>query len=389
MSRAVLQFQAWAVTLSLGILSGCDGSGVLGSGPPVTLEFVPGRAESGFVNAVVPAPRVRVLDADGKPLAGVRVRFAIDGGGALAWPYQYSDQRGHASAGGWRLGPSPGPQRILAETDEVAATATVEVLTTPQPAFTIALHYVRHAGLLDNDRLSIVRAALRWEEIVLGDLPDMVMPPTLPASCPAVGDLGGTPIDDLLVLVSAERLQGLAARTSICARRPGGGLPYVVTIRLDPGKASLSGGIRATMIHEIGHALGIGTLWGADVLDYDGDLRYGGAFATAAFELSAGLPASTDDRGVPVQSTGGEGVARVHWSESVFGPEILTPFPPDPTGFEPISGITVAALRDLGYVVDESRADPFSLGSLARVGKVLDGRGMASASRQGVGISRP
>jgi hypothetical protein len=240
----------------------------------------------------------------------------------------------------------------------------------PQPAFTIQLKYVRSEGLLDNDRLSIIRAALRWQEIVLGDIPDLIMPEALPESCPSVPALRGLPIDDLLLLISAERLQNAAARTTICARRPGGGLPSVVLIRLDAGKASLSGGIRATMTHEIGHALGIGTLWGAGVLDYGGELRYGGTFATAAFELYAGPAAADDDRGVPVHSGGGDGVARVHWSESVFGNEILTPFPPDPRAFEPISPITIASLRDLGYVVDEARADHFAAGATGGVGRL-------------------
>ena len=56
---------------------------------------------------------------------------------------------------------------------------------------------------------------------------------------------------------------------------------------------------------------------------------------------------------------GGAGTAGVHWSESVFGNELMTGFisgTPDP-----LSILTVGAMQDLGYTVNYSAADPYTM----------------------------
>lgn len=58
-------------------------------------------------------------------------------------------------------------------------------------------------------------------------------------------------------------------------------------------------------------------------------------------------------------STGGSGSAGKHWAEQVFGNELMTP---RMTGLpNPLSTLTIAALRDLGYSVDYGQADSYSL----------------------------
>jgi hypothetical protein len=61
---------------------------------------------------------------------------------------------------------------------------------------------------------------------------------------------------------------------------------------------------------------------------------------------------------VPVESTGGLGTAGAHWRESMLGNELMTGFA-GPGSEMPFSGVTLGALRDLGYVVDLSRAEAY------------------------------
>jgi hypothetical protein len=53
-----------------------------------------------------------------------------------------------------------------------------------------------------------------------------------------------------------------------------------------------------------------------------------------------------------------------HWRESVFGAELMSPA--IDLGFNPLSVVTVESLEDLGYVVDPSGADPYSLAAPLR-----------------------
>ncbi len=62
---------------------------------------------------------------------------------------------------------------------------------------------------------------------------------------------------------------------------------------------------------------------------------------------------------VPIENLGGKGTRNSHWRESIFGNELMSgfvEFAPNP-----ISIVTVASLADLGYEVDLSRAEGFSL----------------------------
>lgn len=124
------------------------------------------------------------------------------------------------------------------------------------------------------------------------------------------------------------------------------------------------------MEHEIAHALGAGTAWPAGLLrEPGGDLRFLGRSAEAAFHLALGWSAGPAGEGVPVEMGGGSAVARSHWRESVLDRELLTPF--SEAAFsapveQPLSAITVSSLRDLGYVVDDSKTDRFPEGSSGR-----------------------
>ena len=104
--------------------------------------------------------------------------------------------------------------------------------------------------------------------------------------------------------------------------------------------------------HEIGHALGIGSLWeDLGLLDSSTpqDTRFTGPAATAEY---VGIFANAE-QSVPVH------IADLgHWRETVFEAELMTPEVDSPV--EPLSRITAASLADLGYAVDLSQAEPYA-----------------------------
>lgn len=65
---------------------------------------------------------------------------------------------------------------------------------------------------------------------------------------------------------------------------------------------------------------------------------------------------------VPVENTGGVGTRDSHWRETIFKNELMTGFVGGKPN--PLSRVTVASLKDLGYVVDLSKAEKYKLPDL-------------------------
>ena len=115
----------------------------------------------------------------------------------------------------------------------------------------------------------------------------------------------------------------------------------------------------------MGHVFGIGSLWPDANLndsDFDGDpcdeAYLGDSFAQQEWSnlgCSGALPVECRE--------GGEGTLGAHWDEGCLNSELMTGFSEDgePT---PLSKITIGTLKDQGYEVDFSAADPFSIDDL-------------------------
>ena len=92
------------------------------------------------------------------------------------------------------------------------------------------------------------------------------------------------------------------------------------------------------------------------------DTHFRGEAAIAAFNRVGGtsyagekVPAENDTRRY------GRGALDTHWRESVFGAELMTTAVVIEDGSEPLSEVTIAALKDLGYEVDPNRAQRYRL----------------------------
>ena len=104
----------------------------------------------------------------------------------------------------------------------------------------------------------------------------------------------------------------------------------------------------------MGHILGIGTLWSSKGLK--SGFTYTGSNALAEYRVLSGNSSALS---IPLETGGGSGTAGVHWSEATFGNELMTGYvgsAPDP-----LSRMTIASLKDLGYSVNLGAADPYAL----------------------------
>ncbi|MEJ2548947.1 MAG: hypothetical protein P8125_14225, partial [Gemmatimonadota bacterium] len=128
------------------------------------------------------------------------------------------------------------------------------------------------------------------------------------------------------------------------------------------------GAFDVVILHEMGHVVGFGTLWDylgllADPTTPTGtvnDTHFTGANAITAFDAIGG--GAYSDAKVPVENdnvTYGGGSLNGHWRESVFNNELMSPSLN--SAVDPISVLTVESLRDLGYDVDETAADSYTL----------------------------
>ena len=119
----------------------------------------------------------------------------------------------------------------------------------------------------------------------------------------------------------------------------------------------------AVIVHEIGHVLGIGTLWSNRGLLSDaggGDPIFTGPTTLAQFLTLGG--ATYAGRPVPVENTGGAGTRDSHWRESVFRNELMTGFVN--LGVNPLCRMTLGSLQDIGFTsVFFGAADSYSVPS--------------------------
>jgi len=355
------------------------------AGEPVTIEIHDGDGQSAPAGTSVPIPpSVRVLDAFANPVSGVTVGFSIGaGGGTVIGAAKETDTAGIATVDAWTLGPV-GANTLLASLAGVAnvsfsATATAGSGGTGgtggsggggggsgsggSPGYYIDMRL--SGNLTASQQAEFFGAAGRWASVITGDLPDVTV--SIPAdACGITHGAVNETIDDLLILVSVVPIDGpgnVLGSAGPCYVRSSGGLTLVGAVRLDEADVAYlesNGRLSDVIAHELGHVVGIGTRWGGLLVGAGGaDPTFSGTSAVTEF-LSAG-GSSYAGQPVPVENLGGPGTRDGHWRESVFRNELMTGWL-DLSG-NPLSTITVAALADIGYVVDFNGSDGFSVSS--------------------------
>ncbi len=209
-------------------------------------------------------------------------------------------------------------------------------------------------------------AAARWGSIVSSDLATANKVDT--TRCPQVAGFGTIDVDDIAILIGTytDQLGGSLGAAGPCLTRGSNGLTVVGTMRFDTlDLDALLGAdlLQETVTHEMGHILGIGTLWDSKALtsgtSSDPSVcgvnpRYIGVKGVAAYKALGGLEAS-----VPLEDQFGVGSCDGHWSESIFTNELMTSRLN--RGGNPLSNLSIASLEDLGYSVNYAPADVYTL----------------------------
>ena len=250
---------------------------------------------------------------------------------------------------------------VAADAFGLAVSQTVRLVVEPPPAsssFDIDLDFAPNLG--EPERQLVRSAADQWTAIVTGDLSEV--PTTGSSDCADDSDVFTGLVDDLRLhvapLLALSNYGGLA---SIAGVREESGLPFRGRIRVRPigSHEGAAQSFERTVLHEIGHALGFDTgVWQRRNLFHNpsrqlgagADTHFSGDHAVRAFNDAGGSGFSARSK-VPLHNAGTSN-SDAHWA---FG-ELM-----DVSGTGPLSAITAAVFRDLGYEVDQTQAEEFDL----------------------------
>lgn len=253
------------------------------------------------------------------------------------------------------------------DTSKKASLTVTVSAPAPAPApttdpFTITVVFPASSNLSEGQKAAFTSAAARWSKVISAGLPD-------------VGGVrlstGQTvTVDDVTIVASGVAIDGpgqILGQAGPRQVRGGTTLPLWGEMQFDSADlASMEAGgtLQGVITHEMGHVLGIGTLWNkflsanATSCTSATKVQYTGTNGLAQYKGLGGLVAA-----VPVEDSYGEGTKCGHWKESVFQSELMTGFASKSA--MPLSRITLGALADLGYSVNYAAADAYTIPSVS------------------------
>ena len=353
-----------------------------------TLQIYNGNDQTGPANTLLPTPlSVRVRNGTGTAIEGAKGTFFVtSGGGSLSRTSLLTNSLGRATTN-WTLGTS-GVQQVTATVPLIGSVTFNATIAAPVSNYNIEIRYITTPTAAQ--QAAVNAAVARWRQVIVGDVPDINMVGA-PAGCdePAINSV----VDDIVIFVDFALIDGaggILGSAGPCWYRGTSILPISGSLRLDAADlASMEadGSMQDVIIHEIGHILGIGTLWNANppnFLDFvsTDSVRFNGPLATTAFNSSGGSlfagPKVPVENCVGIPGCGG-GTINAHWRELVMGRELMTGYLSGTT--RPLSLITVQSLADFGYTVNTAAADAYTVGAALRATPEPAGRHLNEAPR--------
>lgn len=238
--------------------------------------------------------------------------------------------------------------------------------------FTIEVRFL--GGLTQRQKNAFKAAADRWTRVIVGDLPSV--------------QVDGEVIDDLLILAQGSAIDGpggILGQAGPTHLRPASAgraafIPAKGMMAFDTAdlrKMEQNGTLKDVITHEMGHVLGIGTIWSRkSLLRGVGTSNPTFVGQNAMREYRALRGGTGALKPVPVENTGGQGTRDSHWRETIFRNELMSGFVA--AAGNPLSRLSVGSLEDLGYAVDMNAAEPYSLPNLLRLAE----RGLLLAGRE-------
>jgi hypothetical protein len=257
-------------------------------------------------------------------------------------------------------------------------------LPTNSSNFNIELRYL--PSFPDQYKPLVEAQAHYWETVIVGDISDTTGSYD-PVACRFTNEQSPIPlpilteVDDLVLYVGSlpkveSGVGGTVAAGGPCLVRNEGSkyLPVIAKIEFDlldlPGASATADQLSLfndVAIHELGHALGFGTIWDQfpglyiktkDATSCGDNPQFTGLNAVREYQALGGIG------NVPLTASNDEGSCG-HWAESLFVREIMTSATQSTQASvgrnNPLSRLTIASMEDLGYVVDYNLADAYSL----------------------------
>ncbi len=256
------------------------------------------------------------------------------------------------------LAPEPVDQKLsieLAPTPEewieikgkpANALRTTEAPGVDRGRFNISLKYI--VPVTERQEEVFEAAAARWERIIIKDVPSFTgtVPSAFQGFPPAID---GT-IDDIVIEVALAPIDGpgrILGQAGPRFVRTSDNLTLTGVMFFDVDDLDFLEQIdlfEEVIVHEMGHVLGVGTLWNFRRTLREGastDPYFTGERANVHWNAEGG------DGELPIENMGGRGTALSHWRESVLNNELMTGYLN--LGENPLSRITAASMKDLGY----------------------------------------
>jgi hypothetical protein len=211
---------------------------------------------------------------------------------------------------------------------------------------------VRFLGQFSADQRSAFEmAAARWGSVIQGNLPPV--------------RINGEIINGVVINAFISEIDGVnkvLGQSGPVHMRPEVNLPATGMMEFDAADLyhmEDNGSLMTVVFHEMGHVLGLGTLWNHLALLQGAGTAKPVFIGENAMHKFAKLLGASEPIPIPVEHSGGIGTRDSHWDESIFGNEVMTGFLGG--GVNPLSCLTIAALQDMGYQVNYDAADFFVL----------------------------
>lgn len=348
-----------------------------GAGPakvPASIKLIRGANQQAVVSkAVNDSIKFKVLASDSSALSGVTVTFTVTaGGGTLASATAVTNALGEVRMPDWTLGAAEGSNTVTASVGS-GLTATVSA-TGVVSFFNIEIVYLTTPTAAQ--QAAFESARFKWRQIIQSELTDISIDTNQPNQRCGNATYSGT-VDDVVIFAELVPIDGpgkVLGSAGPCLVRQNqlGQVTFTIagTMRFDTADLDTlqaRGLLNSVILHEMGHVLGIGSYWFTknllDTATVAGDPIFTGQQSQGAFSSLGGNACGC--RPVPVENTGGAGTRHSHWREnpSAAGKsdglrnELMTGFLN--SGVNPLSRITVNSLRDIGFIVDTTKADAY------------------------------